>query len=308
MSSPYGPILTGIGMLEAGKLTKAGRAGYVAQVCKLLATGNADGTAGGLFAGLLPFPPAPGPIIPNATTLKMEPLFWFDPDPLAAMMVTTLNNPEQSPTWNMIFPDLLLAKTATALDANGSTPLFPLFDVSVAFPDLDGFPVALPDLAVKANIMPPPKLLIKLADLGIELKPPSLPIPPIPPSLPDFSFGLAPPSLAIDAALALPQLLLGLIKLPFDLLAQLVLPPDIGLVLKLISLDFGAVIKIAFDLLLPLLAPLIPIVPKILIASLLVYMQDIVAMVIVDILGMIVGAGGVITKTAGIATGLILPS
>lgn len=312
MPSPYGPILTGIGLLEGGKLSKAGREKYVTEVLGLLATGNHDGKGGTpstrLFNSLVPLPPIdsipPGFAIPNVTTLKAEKLFWFDPDPLATLMAATLVDEKACPTWNLIFPDTLYAKTAAALDANGSTPLFPIFDASVAFPNVEGFPILLPDLAIKANIAPPPKLLLKLADLGIELKMPSIPVPPIPPPLPDFSLGFD-VGLGLQAAVALPDLLIGLITLPFDLLKQLVLPPDIGLVLDLIQFKFDAVVGLAFELLLPLLQPLIPIVPKLLIASILIYIKNIVAMVLVDIVGMLVGAEGALTKSVAKVTGLI---
>jgi hypothetical protein len=310
MTSPYGPILTGVGLLEGGKLSKKGRQRYVEEVIGLLVTGNADGKGGTpatkIFNTLVPLPPIPGPEIFNVTTFAGEKLFWFEPDPLAATMATLLVDEKACPIWNKVFPDLLYAKTAAALDANGSTPLFPLFDVSVAFPDLEGFPITPPDLAVKANIMPPPKLLQKLADIGIELKVPSIPVPPIPPDIPNF----LPPSLpGIEMpglpSLALPDLLLGLIKMPFDLLLQLVLPPNIGLIMDLISLKFDAVVKLALDIVVKLLQPLIPIVPKLLIASILIYLKDIVAMVITDIVGMIIGAGGSLTKLVAAATGLI---
>lgn len=308
MASPYGPILTGVGVLEGGKLSKAARQRYVTEVLALLATGNANGKGGSpttkIFNSLVPLPPIPGPEIFNVTTFASEKLFWFDPDPLATLMASTLVDEKACPTWNLIFPDILYAKTAAALDANGSTPLFPIFDASVAFPGVEGFPITLPDLAVKAKLLPPPKLLLKLADLGIELKMPSIPSPPIPPPLPDFSLGFN-VGLGLEAAIALPELLIGLITLPFDLLLSLVLPPNLGLVLDLIQFKFDAVVKLALDIVVKLLQPLIPIVPKLLIASILIYLKNIVAMVIVDIVGMIVGAGGALTKSVAKVTGLI---
>lgn len=309
MGGPYGPILTGVGLLDGGKLTDAARSRYVDEVLGLLVTGNADGKGGlpstKVFSSLIALPPVPGPSIFNVTTLQSEPLFWFGPDPLAATMALLMKDKAKTPIWNSIFPDLLYASTAQALDANGATPLFPLFDVSVAFPDLKGFPVSLPDLAIQAGIVPLPKLLLKLADLGISLSPPSIPLPPIPPSLPNFLPSV--PGLTIPGlpALALPDLLLGLIKLPFDLLLKLVLPPDIGLIMDLIQFKFDAVFKLAFDIVVKLLEPLIPIVPKIIIASILIYLKDIVAMVITDIVGLIVGAGGALTKAVAGATGLV---
>lgn len=306
MTSPYGPILTGIGLLDGGKLTPAGRANYVAEVIGLLVTGNANGQGGlpttQIFNNLIPLPPVPGPVIFNVTTLESEPLFWFKPDPVAAIMATTLVDPKQCPIWNMMFPDGIYKVTAEALDLNGNTPLFPLFDISCAFPDLKGFPIALPDLAVEADILPPPKLLIKLAELGIQLSIPSIPSPP---SLPIPSLDLKFPGLALEAAVALPKLILGLIELPFKIIEALLLPPSISLVLDLIQFKFDAVFKLAFDIVVKLLAPLIPIVPKILLASILIWLKDTVSMLCVDLVGMLVGAGGVLTKSVGVATGLI---
>lgn len=308
MTSPYGPCLTGVGFLEGGKLTKAARTKYVQEVTALLATGNADGKGGSpstkIFNSLFPLPPIGGPLFPNPTTLSMEPLFWFGPDPLAAIMVDTMADPMKTPVWNAIFPDLLLAGVAKALDAPGSTPLFPLFDVTVAFPNIKGFPIALPDLAIEANILPPPKLLIKLADLGIKLSLPLPPLPPIPPALPSFLPpalpGISLPPLKID----LPDLLLSLLKLPFDLLVSLVLPPKLDLVLDLPGLP-KVVLKLALDLLINILAPFLQILPKVMIASLIIWLKDIVSMVCVDIVGMLVGAGGAMTKTIATLTGLI---
>lgn len=310
MGNPYGGILTGIGLLEGGKLKPAARKKYVEEVLALLATGNGNGKGGSpstkIFNSLVPLPPIPGPVIPNVTTLAAEPLFWFDPDPLATLMATTLVDEKACPTWNMMFPDTLYAKTAEALDAKGSTPLFPILDYSAAF-DVDlPFPITPPELQIKLAAKYPtlPQLMVAIADLGIELKMPSIPIPPIPPPFPDFSLGFD-FSLGLKAAVALPEFLIGLIKLPFDLLLSLVLPPNLGLVLDLIALKFDAVIKLALDIVVKLLQPLIPIVPKLLIASILIYLKNILAMVIVDIVGMIVGAGGTLTKTVAGVLGLI---
>jgi len=311
MGDPYGPILTGIGMLQGGQLTPAGKAAYTADVLALLAGGNKNGMGNPAcspgfqaFTKLVPLPPIPGPNIPNVTTLSIEPLFWWGPDPIAAAMAALLVDKTKTPIWNAIFPDGILATTANALDLAGNTPLFPIFDFTVAFPSLKipPFPLALPDLAVNLSLTPP-QLLIKLAGLGIELKLPSLPsLPSL--ALPDFGF---PPDLALKVAITIPQLVLGLIALPFKLLFKLLLPPDIGLVLKMISLDISVVFNLALDLLIQLLVDLdlLLITPKLLIASLLIYVKDVVAMVCVVLAGEFVGSGGAITKLIGGITGLI---
>jgi hypothetical protein len=305
MGNLYGPILTGVGLLENGKLSKKAKASYVAEVLGLLATGNDRGHGGTpqtkIFSSLVPLPPIPGPTIPNVTTLEAEPLFWFKPDPVAALMATQLIDPAKTPIWNAIFPDLIYEKTAIALDLPGHTPLFPIFDVSAAFPDISlPLPFALPDLAAKLNLTPP-DLLLKLADLKIAVSIPSIPLPPLPPTLPDAALKLPiPPLVLLDFCI-------GLIKLPFTLLLKLVLPPDLSLILKLIALDFSAVLKLALDIVVQLLIDLnlLLIVPKLLVASILIYVKNIVAMVCTDIVGSIVGASGGFTKLVATGTGLI---
>jgi hypothetical protein len=300
----YGPILTGVGLLENGNLTKAARDTYVDEVLALMATGNDRGRGGSpttqVFSSLLPLPPVPGPNIVNVTTLKSEPLFWFGPDPVATLMAVQLKDPSNNPVWQAIFPDLIYAKTAVALDLPGNTPLFPVFDVSAAFGIDLPLPFTLPDLALKLNLTPP-DLAIKLSQLGIQLSIPTIPIPPLPPKVPDVSLQLPVPPLV------LPDFCIGLIKLPFDLLEQLLLPPNLDIVLKLIKLDFSGVFDIAFNIVLQLLKDLnlMLVTPKLLIASLLIYLKDVVAMVCTVLVGSLVGAGGGLTKLVAVGTGLI---
>lgn len=309
MGSPYDPILTKIGLLSGGKLTKAARDRYVDEVIALLATGNADGKGGSpttkIFSSLVPLPPVPGPSVVNVTTLQSEPVFWFGPDPAAAILATELKDPKSTPFWNAMFPDLLYGKTASALDLAGTTPLFPIFDVTAAFPDIDlPLPYTPPELAAKLKLAPP-QLIAELGKMGIELKMPSIPVPPIPPpiSLPNLAIpGVPFPGIP---SLVLPDLLLGLIKLPFDLLKKLVAPPDIGLVLNLPDLPKN-VFGLAFDILLKLLVDLglMLIVPKVIIASLLIYLKNVVAMICTDLVGLIVGSGQ-LAKTVATLTGLV---
>ena len=309
MGSPYDPILTKVGLLSGGKLTQTARERYVDEVIALLLTGNANGKGGSpttqIFSALIPLPPVPGPEIPNVTTLQKEPVFWFGPDPAAAILATELKNPKATPFWNAMFPDLLYGKTAAALDLGGTTPLFPIFDVTAAFPDVDlPLPYTPPDLAVKLELTPP-ELLPKLAQLGIELKIPSIPAPPIPPPIPLPNLSLPGVPFPGLPSIVLPDLLLGLIKLPFDLLLKLVAPPDIGLVLNLPDLP-KKVFGLAFDILVKLLVDLglMLIVPKVIIASLLIYLKNVVAMICTDIVGLIVGSGQ-IAKTVATLTGLV---
>ena len=301
MGNPYGKILTGAGLIQGSSLTKAAKDKYVDEVCALLLTGNADGKGGSpstkIFNSLVPLPPIPGPSIPNVTTLSVEPLFWFGSDPAAALIASQLKDPKNCPFWHKIFPDLLYEKTAVAMDIAGGTPLFPILDYSAVF-DIDlPFPISIPDLAVKLSIMPPPKLLIKLAAIPLIPLPPLPPIPPIPPSLPSIDLPI-PPLILID-------LLIGLIKLPFDLVLKLMVP-SLDIVLDLPGLP-KLVLNLALDIVIKLLIDLglLLIVPKVFIASLLIYLKDVVAMVCTDVVGLIVGAGGTLTKTIAGLTGLV---
>lgn len=307
MPTPYDPILTSVGLIEGGKLTKAAKESYKKEVLALLLTGNADGKGGSpatkIFSTLAPLPPIPGPNVVNVTTLQSEPIFWFGPDPLAALMADTLTE-EKCPIWHTIFPDLLYEKTAVALDMNGATPLFPVFDVSFPFGFDMPIPFTLPDLLAKLVVKTPdltlPALTIKLSTLlKLPPTPPSIPIPPIPPSLPDAVLKLPIPPLALL------DLCIGLIKLPFDLLLKLVLPPKIDIILKLPDLP-KLVLGFAFDIVVDLLKSLnlMLTVPKLFVASLLIYIKDIVAMVCVDIVGSLVGAGNIAKSVAGL-TGLV---
>lgn len=302
MPTPYDPILTSVGLLEGGKLTKAAKDSYKKEVLALLATGNLDGKGGSpatkIFNSIVPLPPIPGPLIANVTTLQAEQLFWFGPDPLAALMFETLTE-EKCPIWHTIFPDLLYEKTAVALDMNGATPLFPIFDVSYPFGVDLPIPFALPDLALKVN-MPLPALTLKLPSI-LKIPPPlpQIPIPPIPPKLPDIVLQLPiPPLVLLD-------LCIGLIKLPFDLLLKLVLPPKLDLVLDLPGLP-KVVLKLAIDIVVELLVSLnlTLVVPKLFVASLLIYLKNVVAMVCVDIVGSLIGAGNIAKGVAGL-TGLV---
>lgn len=308
MGNPYSPILTSVGLLQNGALTLSAREKYVDEVVTLLATGNADGKGGSpftkIFSALVPLPPIPGPSIVNVTTLQAEPVFWFGPDPVAALLATNLRDKKVTPFWNAMFPDLLFGKTAAALDIPGTTPFFPVFDVSGAF-DFDlPIPFTRPQLAAKLNL-PPPQLLAKLGDLGLKLSFPVIPSPPIPPQISFPDLGLPGVPSASLPSLVLQELFIGLIKLPFDVLKSLVLPPDISLALNVPSLP-GAVFELAFQIIFDLLVKLglMLILPKVIIASVLIYLKNIVAMICTDIVGLLLGAGG-IAKGAAILTGLV---
>lgn len=307
MPSLYDPILTHAGLLQGGKLSQAAKDRYVIEVLALLATGNADGQGGSpftrVFSSLVPLPPVPGPKVFDPSTLRAEQLFWFDADPLAAIMSTQLPDRANNPVWHAVFIDLLYEKTAVSLDIPGTTPLFPIFDVSVPFGGTLPIPFTPPDLAALLKVTPP-DLAVKLAGANLALSLPIVPVPPLPPVLP------APIDLSVIAhvpGFRLIDLLIGLIRLPFDVMAQLVLPPSIDLVatVKLPALP-GVVLNIAIGILLDLLVSLgmVVTVPKIFIASLLIYLKNVVGMLCTDIVGMLLGAGDISNGIAGL-TGLV---
>jgi hypothetical protein len=297
-SSPYGPILTGIGVLNAGKISDSAKAAFVSDVILLLTNGNANGATLSPIGSIFPLPPVPGPEVPVLVPPGLEPIFWFGPDPTAPLQEPALLSEADTPFWHQIFIDGLFQGTATALDLAGNTPLFPMFDISAPFqlPPLP-LPFTLPDLAAALKL-PVPKLLLKLPTLGIQLSLPSISIPSIPiPALPKL------PPLPM-----LPQFLLGLFQLPFQLLLKLLVPPDISLIFDLPNLP-AAVFKVAFGLILDLFISLgipspFPLLPKAFIASIIVYLKNVIAMVCCVIVGNIVGMGAM-AQTVGVTLGLL---
>lgn len=297
--TPYDRALTGIGLLQGGKISDSGRKRFVEDVVLLLTLGNHNGRTLAPIASLFPIPPIPGPKIPSLNPLHpgLEPIFWFDPDPLAAILTTTLLDRQKTAYWHTIFIDTLYDQAAVALDLAGNTPLFPIFDVSAPFGIDLPIPFTLPQLAGKLSITPI-QLAAKLVDLNIKLSPPSLSIPSIPvPKLPK----LPPHPL-------LPDLLLGLFTLPFKLLIKLVIPPKLDIVLDIPNLP-KAVFAIAFDLLLDLFKELglpspFPLLPKTFVASIIVYLKNVVAMVCVDLVAQLVGTGA-IAHGVGLVLGLV---
>lgn len=291
----YDPVLTSIGLLESGKLSKKARDKYFEEVTGLLVNGNAGGHGmPNVITAILPIPPVdPIPPIMNVTTLKYEKVFWFSPDPFAATQAAQISVRANAEILHAIFIDLLYEKTAVALDVKGSTPFAPILDYSVIFGDdfpfppkfPDDFKAKLPDLGIK---LPELTVPILMAKLGIKFPPPvppfNLPIPPLPPSLPKIDLPIPP--------LALLDLCIGLIKLPFTALQSLILPPKIDLALNIPDLP-ASVFKLVFGLLIDLLKELnlLLIVPKLLVACLLVYVKNIVGMLVTDIIGMLVGSG-----------------
>jgi len=302
MPGPYGKILTGVGLMnpDDSTLTQKARDTYITEVGLLLLNGNKDGHGlPDVLGQLFPIPPIPGPSIPNITTLKNENLFWFEPDPFALLMIDTIKDPKKVPIYHKIFLDLMFQTTATAMNVEGGTPLFPILDWSFAIPDLP-FPPTLPDFQLKLKIptLTLPELALKF-DIKFPPKLPALPNLPLPLDLPSLSLQLPIPPLI------LPKFCLELMLIPFKLVLKLAIP-SIDLALNLPKLP-ELVFKLALDLMIQIMIDLdlLLITPKLLVASLLVYLKNIVGMVVTDIIGLIFGAGGTLTKTAAKLTGLV---
>ncbi len=304
--SPYDNVLTAIGLLENGKISQSGVDAFVDDVALLLTVGNVGGKTLKPISSLFPFPPLPGPL---SGPLKQE-LFWFSATTSAGAIIA-LKDPKKSPIWHTIFIDTLYQNVAKLLDLQGNTPLFPIFDPSAPFGVELPFPFSQIDL-IKAIKTTPPQFLAKLAKSGIKLSLPSLPIPALPSLSPTFvkfdASGI--PSLSISPTLppnpTLELLVGGLIKLPFSVLTSLLVPPQTKLVYDLPNLP-KLVTETVFETFLEVLKSvgfnLVTLLPTELIASIMVFLKNVVAILCVVIVSNILGTGTIalgVGKTLGL--------
>jgi hypothetical protein len=304
------PILgpSGVGLVgNDSKLTKEAREAFVAQVILLLAGGNLNGKGPKISSILgVPFPPVPGPKLIDPDRLIVKPtdplgdLLWFDPSPLSVLMTPMLIDPEKD--YQKLIVSTLYEPLVKMLNIPGNIVAPALFDPT-AFFDVD---IDLPELTAA---LPDPKLQAKLAvkyglDVGLIAQfaadlpglpaappvPPALPIPP----LPDFDF------------IIFPDLFIGLLSIPIELLK-----PDF--VISLISIPspdpgelFLKIAGLALDILLKLLETLglLLILPKLLVATIIIILQNLVSMMVCDIIGSVLGTGQVV-KLAGTFLGLV---
>jgi len=304
------PILGPLGVGLVGndsKLTKEAREAFVAQVILLLAGGNLNGKGPKISSILgVPFPPIPGPKLIDPDRLIVKPtdplgdLLWFDPSPLSVLMTPMLIDPEKD--YQKLIVSTLYEPLVKMLNIPGNIVAPALFDPT-AFFDVD---IDLPELTLA---LPDPKLQAKLAlKYGIDASliaqfaadlpglpaappvPPALPVPPIP----DFDF------------IIFPDLFIGLLSIPIELLK-----PDF--VISLISIPspdpgelFLKIAGLALDILLKLLETLglLLILPKLLVATIIIILQNLVAMMVCDIIGSVLGTGQVV-KLAGTFLGLV---
>lgn len=294
---------------DDGKLTDDARDSFTAQVLLLLAGGNKDGKGPKISSLLgLSFPPIPGPKLVDPDRLLLNPLdplgdlFWFDPSPLALMMTPVIIDPEKS--YQTIIVTNLYEPIVKMLNMDGNLNAPPLFDPTCFF-DVE---VDIPQFLIELNAaLLDPKLqtafdvkykvgVPKLVDLATKL-PKLFGAPPIPPAIP------APPPADFDF-LIFPDLFTGILSIPLEVLSP-------SLAVKLISMPpsppdlFLKIGSIVLDLFLKLLENLglLVILPKLLVATIIVILQNMVSMLVCDMIGVILGTGQLV-KAAGTVLGL----
>jgi hypothetical protein len=303
-----GPV--GVGILDTqGNLTPQARDAFTSQVILLLTSGNSNGKGAKISSLLdIPFPPPSGIKVLDPDRLLINPndplgdLFWFDPSPFASLTFDTLRDPEggyQKQIVSNLYQPLM-----KAMNLNGNAIAPPILDYSGLLP---------PDVAIKLTIPDIPKIALAVPNipllkaLGIDLgdipsfvaeltaivpKPsiPSIPVPPIP----EFDF------------VNFPKLVIGLLELPFKLLPDLILKfSPIDLLVPSPPALFNLIADLFFGLFIDLLKNLglLTILPKLLIATFIVIIQNTIAAMAPLVVSQIIGTG-LIVKSIGQALGL----
>lgn len=301
------PILgpSGVGLLGTdGKLTKSARDAFTAQVILLLASGNAKGSGAKISSALgISFPPVPGPKFLDTDRLLSNPsnptgdLFWFEPSPFGVLTTPFLLDPEKD--YQKIIVSNLYEPLVKMLNVPGNIVapvLFDptcFFDINVDIPEfLAALVIALPNPLLHASFAAKFGIDVDLvANLALNL--PSLPSPPpLPPPLPPI------PQVSFDF-IVFSDLLLSIFSIPIE-----ILKPDF--VISLVSIpvpDPGSIfIKltgIIIDLVIKALekAGLLAILPKLLVATMVVLVQNMISMLVCDIVGSVLGTGQVVKLT-----------
>lgn len=305
-----GPV--GVGVLDKNeKLTQAARDAFTAQVVLLLTSGNLEGK-GAKISSLtgIPFPPPSGVKLVDPDRLLTHPddllgdLFWFDPSPFAPLTFDTLRDPEGG--YQKIIVTNLYEPLMKVMNLNGNAVAPPILDFSgflppdiaikLTLPDLPKIGLAVPNVpALKALGIDLGDIPSFVANLAAVVSVPSFPsLPSIP--IPDFDFVIFPK--LFELLLTLPIVLLPklIAKLSLDPLALLTpSPPDL----------FKIVIELAFSLVLDILKEvgLLAILPKLLVATFIVMLQNMAIGLLCMTVSQIIGTG-LVVKTIGQALGL----
>lgn len=299
----------GVGLLDRdGNLTPPARDSFTFQVVTLLTSGNANGKGAKISSILnVPFPPPAGVKLPDPDRLLTHPedvngdLFWFDPSPFAPLTFDALRDPNGG--YQKIIVDGLYAPLMRVMNLNGNAAAPPILDFSGFLPPS----ITLPDLPKisAAFSTPDPLAALKLLDIDLgdvpefilnvgKVKPlPSIPtLPPIP--TPEFDF------------IVVPALLKALLTLPITLLPKLAAKLD---PLKLLAPKppelFSLAVELTFSLVLDILkeVSLLAILPKLLSATFIVVIQDLVIALLCMAVSQVIGTG-IVVKTIGQALGL----
>lgn len=303
-----GPV--GVGVLGSDeKLTQSAREAFTLQVITLLTSGNQNGLGAKISSILnIPFPPPAGVKLPDPDRLLTHPedlmgdLFWFDPSPFAPLTFDTLKDPEGG--YQKIIVTNLYEPLMKILNLNGNALAPPVLDYTGFLPPDIAIKLTLPDLPKIFALIPTPPALKLEYDIdpsitaniaGLSKGLPSIPsLPSIP--IPDFDF------------IIFPELFKLLLTLPITILPDLILSLD---PISLLSIDippkalFELVLGLVFKPVLDLLAKvgLLAILPKLLIATFIVIIQNFVIALLCTAISQVIGTG-LVVKTIGQALGL----
>jgi hypothetical protein len=303
-----GPV--GVGVLGSDeKLTQNARDAFVAQVILLLTSGNRDGL-GAKVSSLtgIPFPPPSGVKLFDPDRLLTNPsdplgdLFWFDPSPFAPLTYDTLRDPEGG--YQKIIVTNLYEPLMKVMNLNGVAMAPPILDYTGFLPPEISIELELPDLPLIAALIPNPPALKAEYDIDPSITAkiaallPALPSVPSLPSIPipEFDF------------IVFPQLFELLLTLPITLLPKLIAKLSVD-PLKLLTPSppelFKIVVELVFGLVLDILKEvgLLAILPKLLVATFIVMIQNAVIALLCMTVSQIIGTG-LVVKTIGQALGL----
>lgn len=303
-----GPI--GVGVLgQDEKLTQAARDAFTAQVVLLLTSGNLDGK-GAKVSSLtgIPFPPPSGAKLIDPDRLLTHPddptadLFWFSPSPFAPLTYDALRDPESG--YQKIIVSNLYEPLMKVMNLNGTAAAPPVLDYTGFLPPDIAVKLTLPDLPAIAALIPTPPALKAEFDIDPSItakivallpKPPGVPsLPSLP--IPEFDFVIF-----VDLCKALFTLPITLLP---DLVAKLAMDP-----LKLLTPSppelFKIVVELMFGLILDILKAvgLLAILPKLLVATFIVLVQNAVIALLCMAVSQVIGTG-LVVKTIGQALGL----
>ncbi len=304
---------SGVGVLDTkGNLTQAARDAFTEQVILLLTSGNANGKGTKISSLLnIPFPPPSGMKLLDPDRLLLHPsdpladLFWFDPSPFAPLTFDTLRDPNGGYQKNIVTN--LYQPLMNVMNIKGNAIAPPILDYTGFLPPDISIKLTLRDLPKIAAAVTPVPNIPALKALGLDLgsvpefasnlsaviPTPSIPTIPTPP-IPEFEF------------IVFSDLFSGLMQIPLALLPDLITkfsPPQLlapnppGMFNLILDLFFGQILNLLKKV------GLLAILPKLLVATFVVLIQNAVAAMVPLVISQIIGTG-LVVKTAGQALGL----